>query len=275
MLGAMMTLADTEHRPYPPPAERPVLAQTWRDLLFMHWPVPPDALRPLIPPALTLDTHGGQAWVGVVPFRMTGIRLGPLPPVPLTDRFPELNVRTYVTDGTRPGVWFFCLDAGNPLGVAVARRWYHLPYFNAAMRVRQVGDTTHYHSRRTDRRGEPARFEATYRPTAGVVSSEPGSIEAFLTERYCLYTADVVGTLYRGEIHHRRWPLQAAEAHVRVNTMAAAHGIALDKPDTPPLLHYSRRLDVACWPIRPVGGRQSAVDSDPARDSRHDEGGDQ
>ncbi len=246
----MRAITHTEHRPYPPPDERPIMRQSWHDLLFMHWPVPVEALRPLIPEPLQIDTHEGWAWVGVVPFRMTGIRLGPLPPVPLTDRFPELNVRTYVTDGTRPGVWFFCLDAGNPLGVEIARAWYHLPYFNAAMRVRQIGDTTHYRSRRTDRRGEAARFDATYRPTATIAESTPGSIEEFLTERYCLYTSNTHGQLYRGEIHHRRWPLQAAQARVHANTMAAAHGIAL--PDAPPLLHYSRRLDVVCWPIRPI-----------------------
>jgi len=247
----MAKLAGIEHRAYPPPTTRPVMAQIWRDLLFAHWPVPVAMLRPLIPDALEIDTYEGQAWVGVVPFWMSGIRLGPLPPVPLTSSFPELNVRTYVTDGTEPGVWFFCLDAGNPLAVAVARTWYHLPYFNARMRVKAVGDTICYASHRTDRRGEPARFEATYRPKAAVALSTPGSIEAFLTERYSLYTRDGHGRLYRGEIHHHQWPLQIAEAQIERNTMAAAHGITL--PDTPPLLHYARRLDIAAWAIREFG----------------------
>ncbi len=247
----MMKLAGTAHRTYPLPTTKPVMAQTWRDLLFAHWPVPVAMLRPLIPDTLQIDTYDGQAWVGVVPFWMSGIRLGPLPPVPFTSRFPELNVRTYVTDGTEPGVWFFCLDAGNPLAVAVARTWYHLPYFNARMRVRAVGDTVRYASRRTDGRGESARFEATYRPKGAVALSTPGSIEAFLTERYSLYTSDGHGRLYRGEIHHRQWPLQIAESRIERNTMAAAHGITL--PDTPPLLHYAQRLDIAAWAIREFG----------------------
>jgi len=249
----MAKLTDIAHRAYPPPATRPALAQTWRDLLFAHWPVPVEMLRPLIPDALQIDTYDGMAWVGVVPFLMTGVRLRPLPAVPGTSRFPELNVRTYVTDGTEPGVWFFCLDAGNPLAVAVARTWYHLPYYNARMRLRVIGDTIHYRSQRTDHRGEPARFDATYRPTAAVALSTPGSIAAFLTERYSLYTRDGQGRLYRGEIHHPQWPLQVAEAQIVTNTMATAHGITL--PDTPPLLHYTRRLDIAAWAIRELHSR--------------------
>ena len=113
----MAKLTDIAHRAYPPPTTRPALAQTWRDLLFAHWPVPVEMLRPLIPDALQIDTYDGMGWVGVVPFLMTGVRLRPLPAVPGTSRFPELNVRTYVTDGTEPGSGFFASTR------AIRSRW--------------------------------------------------------------------------------------------------------------------------------------------------------
>ncbi len=241
-----------------PPATKWVMRQTWRDLLFAHWPVPPEMLRPLLPDSLAVETFDGAAWVGVVPFRMTGVRLRGTPYSPLADAFPELNVRTYVTprgpDGAargKPGVWFFCLDAGSALAVAVARRWYHLPYFNAQMFASHEGERVRYVSRRKHRGARPATFTGTYGPTAPVSLSQPGTLESWLTERYALYTTDPQGHLYRGDIHHAQWPLQAAEAEITLNTMAAAHGITL--PDMPPLLHFARRLDVRCWPIRRVG----------------------
>lgn len=242
------------HRPWPIPAGQWAISQQWHNLLFAHWPVPVAVLRPLIPDVLAIDTYDGMAWVGVVPFQMTHVQLRGLPRVPGTDAFPELNVRTYVharsaTDA-KPGVYFFCLDAGNPLAVAVARRWYHLPYFNARMSAAGRGDTITYRSHRTHRHAAPADFVATYGPTATVTLSEPGTIAHWLTERYALYTTDPRGRLYRGEIHHRQWPLQPAEAEITVNTMAQAHGIAL--PAIPPLLHFARRLDIVAWAIRRV-----------------------
>jgi uncharacterized protein YqjF (DUF2071 family) len=233
------------------------MRQTWHDLLFAHWPVPPAMLRPLIPDGLMIDTFAGEAWVGVVPFRMTEVRLRGTPYTPCADAFPELNVRTYVVprgpDGTatgKPGVWFFCLDAGSPLAVAVARWSFYLPYFNARMTVTHEGDGVRYASRRTHRGASPAALTATYRPIAPVNRSMPGTLAHWLTERYCLYATDRRGHLFRGDIQHARWPLQAAEADITMNTMATAHGITL--PDTPPLLHFARRLDVHCWRIRAV-----------------------
>lgn len=235
-----------------------VMRQTWRDLLFAHWPVPVAMLRPLIPAGLDVDTYAGAAWVGVVPFRMTGVRLRGTPFSPGANAFPELNVRTYVMPRAesekKAGVWFFCLDAGSWLAVAVARRWFHLPYFSARMSVAADADRVRYLSRRTHRGTTPAVFSATYGPTAPVSLSAPGTLAHWLTERYCLYAADRRGRLYRGDIHHARWPLQAAEAEIAGNTIAEAHGVVL--PDSPPLLHFARRLDVRCWPIRRIEAGQ-------------------
>lgn len=245
-------MSQTEHRPWPVPRGPWVMAQSWHDLLFAHWPVPPDMLRPLIPASLPLDTFDGAAWVGVVPFRMSGVRPRSIPSVPWLSSFAELNLRTYVkgSDGDKPGVWFFCLEAANPVAVEIARRVFRLPYFNARMKVQRDGAGIMYRSRRIDRRGRPAEFHASYSPVGPVMLARPGSIEHWLTERYCLYTTNRQGRAYRGEIHHAQWPLQPAVATIERNTLPDAHEIRL--PDQPPLLHFARRLDVVVWPLRRV-----------------------
>jgi len=238
-------LAHQAHRPWPLPKQPWVLAQSWNQLLFAHWPVSVDVLRPLIPEQLPIDTFEGQAWVGVVPFYLSNFRARYLPSIPGTSAFCELNVRTYVTYDGKPGVWFFSLDAENALAVFVARLAYHLPYYNARMSLKQEGDTIVYESHRTHRNAPAGEFSATYRPVSPVFRSTPGTLVHWLTERYCLYAADARGRLYRGDIHHMPWPLQDAQADIRVNTMALVAGIHL--PDTAPLLHYAERIDMLTW----------------------------
>jgi len=214
-------------------------------LLFAHWEVPVDVLRPLIPPALEIDTFGGRAWLGVVPFRMSGVRMRGTPAVPGFSRFPELNVRTYVVRDRKPGVWFFSLDAANAVAVWGARRLFHLPYFFTAMSCAEDAGWIRYESRRKDRRGSAASLEARYRAVGDVFNAAPGSIEHFLAERYCLYAADEKRRIIRCEIHHSPWPLQLAEAELEENTMAAAAGITI--ADLPELLHFSRHQEVVVW----------------------------
>jgi uncharacterized protein YqjF (DUF2071 family) len=238
------------------------MAMSWRDLLFAHWPVSPEALRPLVPAALELDVRDGAAWVGVVPFRMTGVRLRGTPAFPGPGAFPELNVRTYVVHGGRPGVWFFSLDAASMFAVAAARRWFHLPYYYAAMRCDLSGDEIVYRSRRAHRGATHAHFVARYAPTGAPFHAKSGSLEHWLTERYCLYAATHDGVVLRGDVHHPPWPLQHATARIDVETMAAATGVEL--PKTPPHLLFARRLDVVGWspervsapapPLRPPRG---------------------
>jgi uncharacterized protein YqjF (DUF2071 family) len=221
------------------------MAQTWHDLLFAHWPVEPAVLRPLLPAPLQIDTFNGRAWLAVVPFRMTGVRLRGTPSLPWLSAFPELNVRTYVTTGGKPGVWFFSMDAANSLAVAIARAWFHLPYFRARMGCAEHEDWIHYQSERIHRGAPAALLKGRYRPVGGVVSPQPGTLEHFLTERYCLYTADTHGQIIRGEIHHPPWPLQPAEAEFARNSMTESLGIALAPP---PLLHFARNQHVLVWP---------------------------
>lgn len=222
-----------------------VMAQTWQDLLFAHWPVDLGELRRAVPAVLPLDTFEGTAWLGVVPFRMRGVRGRWMPPLPGLSAFPELNVRTYVTVGGKPGVYFFSLDAGNAAAVLFGRRCYHLPYYRARMTTAHVDGVVRYTSRRTHRGAPPARFRALYHPTGSIYRAVPGTLDYFLTERYCLYTVDAGGRIYRTDIAHPPWPLQPAEAQIRLNTMARPHGITL--PDTPPLLWFAPRLEVQIW----------------------------
>ncbi|HEV3307734.1 MAG TPA: DUF2071 domain-containing protein [Candidatus Sulfotelmatobacter sp.] len=219
------------------------MTQTWHDLLFAHWPLPAAVVRPLIPAPLTLETFDGQCWLGVIPFHMSGIRRCGLPALPGLSRFPELNVRTYVTYRGKSGVYFFSLDAANLPAVWAARAFYHLPYFHAAMISQDLGGSIHYSSHRY-RSG--AEFRGQYRPIAEVRTSDKTSIDHWLTERYCLYTMHR-GQVYRGEIHHTPWPLQKAEAELEINTVAAAAEISL--PETTPHLLFARRLEVLIWPL--------------------------
>lgn len=240
------------HRPWPLPAAPWIMKQQWRDLLFMHWPVPVDAIRAVVPPALELDLFDGVAWVAVVPFRMTGVRPRGLPSLPWISAFPELNVRTYVRSRDpqqpKPGVYFFSLEAANPLAVWAARTFFKLPYFNAEMRCERDGEQIIYRSTRTHRQAAPARFVGNYRPTGAPYLAKPGTLEHWLTERYSLYTVDQRGQAYIGEIHHQPWPLQPAAAEIECNEMGLASNIVL--PDRPPLLHFARHLDVVVWPLR-------------------------
>ncbi len=227
--------------------------QFWQDLLFAHWPLPTEALRNLIPPQLALDTFQNQGWVGVVPFRMSGIRARSVPPLPGFSSFPELNVRTYVIYGGKPGVYFFSLDAANRPAVWAVRRFYHLPYFYAEMTTREHEGVIHYSSRR---RSGSAEFQASYSPISPVRARQNGSLEHWLTERYCLYTVHEKA-VYRCDIHHQPWPLQDAQVQIERNTVAQASGI--DLPKSEPVLHFARRLEVLIWPLRRADNPVSRV----------------
>jgi uncharacterized protein YqjF (DUF2071 family) len=216
------------------------MGQTWDDLLFAHYRVPLEQLREHVPEGLEVQEHSGSGWLGVTPFAITGLRARGTFPLPGVSSFLELNVRTYVTRDDRPGIWFFSLDASSQLAVEAARRLYRLPYFRADISLqRRRGEIVYECNRR-----EGKAFSGSYRPTSGVSPAEPGSLQHFLTERYCLY-AEHGGSLFRAEIHHRPWPLQPAAADIELNTMPPADL----EVEGEPLLHYSARQDVVIWPL--------------------------
>jgi uncharacterized protein len=217
---------------------------TWNDLLFMHWRVPVEELRPLVPPGLQIDCFDGDAWIGVIPFHMTDVRPRFLPS-PFASSFPEVNVRTYVRRKDRAGVWFFSLDAANRLAVWTARRFFHLPYQFAEMSTSCRDEVVSYRSRRAE--AFSVELKCQYRAIGPMFHSVGGTLEHWLTERYCLFSTNSRGEIFRGDIHHEPWPLQLAEAEIEANTMTAPIGITL--PKARPLLHFAKRLHVRAWSL--------------------------
>jgi uncharacterized protein len=211
-------------------------------VLFAHWPVPESALAPLLPPQLEIETFEGSAWVGIVPFRLTGFRLRGLPAAPRLSSFPELNVRTYVTLGGRPGIFFISLDAARDWAVAGARSLYKLPYYRARMSMTKR-EWIEFESERVRAGPERRRFRARYRPAGAPLRIEAGTLEHFLTERYCLYTSNG-SRILRGDAHHVPWSIQPAEAEIEENTIAP-----FELPPEEPLLHYAMRQDALIWPL--------------------------
>lgn len=260
-------LRATEHRPWPMPARSWTMAQVWHDLLFAHWPIEAARMRELVPSELDLDLFDDRAWLGLVPFRMSGVRLRGTPALPWLSAFPELNLRTYVRCRGVRGVWFFALEAANPIAVEVARRWFHLPYFHARMRCEREPaeqatpsgvparprsadedrSIVSYASSRTHRGAPPAELVARYGPSGPVELARDGSLEHWLTERYCLYTLDDRRRVLRGDIQHAPWPLQPARADFDRSTLPGAFGF---EPRGAPHLHFARRLDVVVWSLR-------------------------
>lgn len=228
----------------------PVMRQRWAELLFLHWALSPEVLRPLLPPGLTLDTFDGKAYVGLVPFTMTGVRPICAPALPGLSAFHETNVRTYVhREGRDPGVWFFSLDAANAIAAGMARIFWKLPYYFARMTLERDWGCFHYTSeRRWPGRG-PAHVRVRYGPEGSIRPAEAGTREFFLVERYILYSYSR-GRLYSGRIHHLPYPLQRATVTALDETLIAAAGIP--RPDGAPLAHFAREVRVHIFPLRPV-----------------------
>ncbi len=243
VISASAILADNSHRPWPVPRGPWVMEQGWYNLLFAHWRVPFEQLRALVPPQLELDAFQGDTWVSITPLF---IRMRPRcgSAIGRAWKFPELNCRTYVTHKGRGGIFFFSLDARSLLAVIGARASYRLPYFHARMSLSQQGANFRFTS---ERRSRPAVFDAAYQPISAPQFPESGTLEHFLTERYCLYTV-AGGRVWSADIHHARWPLQQVRAEISRDTVSAAAGLTLS--GAPELMHYSVEQEVLIWPLR-------------------------
>jgi hypothetical protein len=245
--------ASRDPRPLPP--GHWVLTQRWNDLLFAHWPVPASSLAALIPEGLQVDTFQDTAWLGVMPFWMDKVKVHGLPPILGARSFPDLSLRTYVREkrtGT-PGVCCLSLDSSNLLAVAAGRAIYRLPYHWAEMRLEQRTEREFSFYSRRRLAGRPVVFKARYRglgPSRKLAESRLGTLDYFLTERYCLFSSNRAGQIIRANLHHASWPLEEAEAEIEQNDLAAVLGIRL--PDEKPVLHYSRQLAVYIWPAELV-----------------------
>ena len=241
------------------PAGSPMMYQKWRSLLFLHWSFPPETVRKFLPEGLELDTFEGKAYVGLVPFFMTGVRPAYLPAIPWLSQFPETNVRTYVhRAGRDPGVWFMSLDAANPIAVIIARTLFHLPYHRARMSVENdpKSGRIHYRSTRFWPQPVPASTRITAKPTGPARTAATGTLEDFLIERYLLYTTHR-NRLYRGQVHHVAYPVQTAEIDGLNETMLAANGLL--QPGSPPLIHYVGGVDVEIFSIKFLDDRNPRV----------------
>ena len=228
------------------PSGWPIMYQSWGKLLFLHWPLPAELLRPLIPDSLVIDTFDGAAWIGITPFTMWGVRPAFLPPIPFLSESHELNVRTYVHLDGVPGIWFLSLDASNPIAALGARLTFHLPYFNAHMSFEQRDQTIYFTSRRTHRNATPAGFEAVWTVGNKLPQSEPDSLQFFLTERYTLYSSRG-DALYRARIFHPPWPLHEARLLSFRSTMISSQGLP-SLGDGPILHQQGEPLKVSVWP---------------------------
>jgi len=230
------------------PAGFPVMRQRWAGLLFAHWPVDPALIAARLPPGLHVDTHEGNAWLGVVPFFMERVRPVGLPPVPWLSWFHELNVRTYVHDAQgNPGVWFFSLDCDQPIAVEIARRGFHLPYQHAAMHSRRTGKHISYTSCRKSEDAVDAEF--VYDLPTDPQAAVSGSLEWFLVERYQLFSCDRSERIFCGRVHHRPYQISPAMGCTWSTEPLRLNGFA-EPPDPPPLLHVAATVDVDIFPLR-------------------------
>lgn len=236
----MAASASHDQRPWPAPTRPWWIAQAWSDLLFAHWRVDVKAVRALIPGGLELELWNNEAWLSVIPFHVALWPRGA--PRLLAHRFLEVNVRTYVTRGGKPGIWFFSLDAASLAAVKGARAAFHLPYFQAEMKCSQPPAPFVYQSERVDR---DARVSAEYGPAGPAFNAVPGSLEHWLVERYCLYATNPYGALERTEVDHPPWSLQPGEGRVEADSLIAAAGIPV--PSSKPLLHFTNQQTVKTW----------------------------
>lgn len=224
------------------PEGSPVMHQRWENLLFLHWPFPVDALRPLIPAPLELDTYQGQAWVGVTPFHLEDVRGANLPALPGLSSFHELNLRTYVLHNRTPGIWFFSLDASKLVPAAAARIFFGLPYYRARIRMLRKGEDFSFSMKRT---GSEAEFAVSWRPGNRLRDPDQDSLAFFLVERYCAFSVEDT-RVFHIRVYHHPWILEEAFVQRGPSSLFEVHGLA--EPETEPLAHFSRSLEVEIWP---------------------------
>ena len=236
-------------RSWPLPSRTHAMRMRWHDLLFAHWPVDPQTVNRLLP-GIRCETFDGQAWLGVVPFRMSDVAPRFVPAIPSLSAFPELNVRTYVNLDGKPGVWFFSLDSPNRIANRIARTFFHLPYMDASIQIQKTGNHHHYQSRRYHRGEASAELDIRYEPGEAPFLAKPGTLEFWLTARYCLYAADRKGNIYRGEIDHPPWRLAKANCEITTNTML--DWLGLEPRAAEPHALFAEDLEVKAWLNQPV-----------------------
>ncbi|MGG1398021.1 DUF2071 domain-containing protein [Bacillus salipaludis] len=246
----MNIMNDVGHRSWPLPSKYWIMRQTWSNILFLHWPIPLNILRPHIPSSLQIDTFNGSAWIGVIVFVLEGIFPRGISSISLTPKFPEMNVRTYVTCDGKPGIYFLSIDVENWASLKIAKRWFHLPYYSAQVSFRKEGQSFHIHSSRNGNFNTPITFKGKYVPVSEVYFPKEGTLDHWLTERYCLYSSNNGDNIYCGEIHHLPWPLQKAEMEIFRNTLLSPFHFDISEVD--PIVHFSTGVESLMWNIKKI-----------------------
>lgn len=239
---------EVTHRPWPIISKNWIIRQAWSNVLFTHWPISAELLRPHIPRSLEIDTFDGTAWLSVVVFVMEGIYLRGLSALSVTPKFAEVNVRTYVQRNGKPGVYFMSLDVGDLASLMIAKRWYRLPYKAAQISSNKEGQTFFCQSQRKGQAKVPIGFHANYIPLAEVYISKKGTFDHWLTERYCFFSTDKRANIYCGEIHHQPWPLQKVDTEICRNSLFTP--FQFDLSDEKTIAHFSKGLDSFFWNIK-------------------------
>ena len=258
-------LYSVEHRPWLPPDARWLLSQSWNDLLFAHFAMDPLTLRRLVPEALTLDLYDGAAWLTVSTFCTSHVRPIGVPPLPGLSFFPQVRLRTYVSMESRAvgnrrgevksGVFHFSVDAANLSAVWLARLMFRMQYWHSSIQVSETTIQGHnveeraIHFRSTRLHGPsagngPAVLDVIYAPEREPARARRGSLDEFLTERYCVYSRNR-RKFYCTELHHQPWQLQRASVEIRANSIADPLGLSL--PSKPDVCHFSRSLKMLAW----------------------------
>jgi uncharacterized protein len=220
-----------------------VMEQRWEKILFLHWPVPEVVIRSLVPAPLEIDTFDHSGWMGITPFRLTRLRIPPMPVIPGFDAFNELNVRTYVHYQGMPGIYFLSLDASKLIPAVAARIFYQLPYFSAEI---DYSDLEGAYTFRMKRDLDPdAGFRANWRRGVRLRAPDTESLAFFLIERYGFF-AVTGNTVSLTRAYHSPWILEEAMVE---NCESTLHkGLGMPELTTTPLTHFSDGVDVQLWP---------------------------
>jgi uncharacterized protein YqjF (DUF2071 family) len=244
-----------EHRPWLPPDSHWLLSQSWNDVLLLHFAMKPETLRRLVPEELTLELYEGVAWLTISPFSASHVRPSGVPPLPGISFSSQISVRTYVTMGGKPGIYYFSMDTTNLSTVWFARMFFRMQYWHSSIQVsgatinspKTQNAEIHFRARRLHgpaAQNGAARLDVEYAPEGAPTRARTGSLNEFLTERYCVYSCHRK-SFYRTEIHHQPWPLQQVQVDLRDNSMAEPLGLTL--PEEPELCHFSRSLKMLTW----------------------------
>lgn len=225
-----------------------VMKQTWQDLLFAHYPVKLEVLQQVVPSVFQLEQYNGTAWIGVVPFRVQNHRVRFLPPMPGINRFLQLNVRTYVTINGKRGVYFLSIDMNHLIARQLAKSLFYMPTQTATINMSH-NECGIYFNSKTVEKGHP-EFECQYTPIGQPFYARKETFEAWLVERYSMYSLNRRGEVVRCDILHDYWPLQYVDVEINNNSIFQNRGIQVASKD--PILHYAKRMEAYLWPVARV-----------------------